>query len=62
MEGAPNLAGESVIYLDTQLKAFRSGKRTNEIMSAIAEGLSDEEIRSAADWYSGIKLTIEPAK
>lgn len=62
IENAPNLAGESVIYLDTQLKAFRSGKRTSEIMSAIAEGLSDEDIRNSAEWYSAIKLTIEPAK
>jgi cytochrome c553 len=30
MEDAPNLAGETNIYIDTQLKAFRSGKRVHE--------------------------------
>jgi cytochrome c553 len=58
---APNLAAESVIYLETQLKAFRSGKRPSEIMSAIAASLSDEDIRDSAEWYAAIELTIEPA-
>lgn len=62
MEDAPNLAGETVMYIDTQLKAFRSGKRTHEIMSGIAANLSDDDIRSLAEWYSGIKLKIEKAK
>jgi cytochrome c553 len=62
VENAPNLAAESVLYLETQLKAFRSGKRPSEIMSGIAEGLSDEEIRNFAEWYSVVELTIEPAQ
>lgn len=59
-EDAPNLAGETNIYLETQLKAFRSGKRTHEIMSVVAEGLSDAEIRAAADWYAAVALSIAP--
>lgn len=59
---APNLAGEVNIYIDTQLKAFRSGKRQHEIMSEIAAGMSDEEIRAVADWYSRVKLEIQPAE
>lgn len=58
MEDAPNLAGETVMYIDTQLKAFRTGKRTHEIMSPIAEDLSDEEIRTLAEWYASVRLTI----
>jgi cytochrome c553 len=58
IEDAPNLAAESVIYLDTQLKAFRSGKRTHEIMSPIASELTDEEIRAVSEWYAGVALTI----
>ncbi|AUH64269.1 c-type cytochrome [Paracoccus zhejiangensis] len=57
---APNLAAETNIYLDTQLKAFRSGKRVNEIMQPIAEGLDDATIRAAADWYGAIRLTVAP--
>ena len=57
---APNLAGESNIYIDTQLKAFRSGRRESEIMSPIAADLTDAEIRAAADWYGAIRLTVAP--
>jgi len=54
VEDAPNLAGESDIYLITQLKNFRSGKRESEIMNEIAADLTDTEIREAAEWYSAI--------
>jgi cytochrome c553 len=62
IEDAPNLAGETNIYIDTQLKAFRSGKRMHDIMTPIAEELSDTEIRAAADWYAAVKLTITPPR
>jgi len=58
-EDAPNLAGETNIYIDTQLKAFRTGKREHEIMTPIAQALSDAEIRAIADWYADIGLKIE---
>lgn len=56
---APHLAGESQIYIETQLKAFRSGKREHEMMSVIAQDLSDGDITSVAQWYSSIKITVE---
>ncbi len=59
---APNLAGETNIYIDTQLKAFRSGKRTHEVMSPIAMELSDQEIRAVADWFAAINISIEQAE
>lgn len=55
----PNLAGETNIYIDTQLKAFRSGKRVDEVMTAIASDLTDDQIRAAADWYSAVTLSID---
>lgn len=58
-EDAPNLAAETNIYIATQLKAFRTGKREHEIMSAIAADLTDEEIRAYADWYSAMTLQVE---
>jgi len=58
-EGAPNLAGEGVIYIETQLKSFRDGRRTHEIMNAIAGDMTDQEIRAAAEWYSSIQLDIQ---
>lgn len=55
---APNLAGEANIYIDTQLKAFKRGKRKHEIMSEIAAELSEAEMRKIADWYAAIGLEI----
>jgi cytochrome c553 len=57
---APNLAGETNIYIDTQLKAFKRGKRQHEIMSVVAADLSDAEIREIADWYAAVTLEIRP--
>jgi cytochrome c553 len=59
---APNLAGEVNIYIDTQLKAFRTGRRTHEIMSTVAAGMTDEEIRAVSDWYAAIRLEITPSE
>ena len=58
MDSVPNLAGETNIYLDTQLHAFRSKKRTNATMNDVAADMTDEDIRAAADWYAGIQLEI----
>ncbi len=57
---APNLAGETNIYIDTQLKAFKRGLRDHEIMSEVAAALSDAEMREIADWYAAISLEIVP--
>lgn len=59
---APNLAGETNIYIDTQLKAFKRGNRQHEVMSDIAAGLSDAEIRELADWYAAVTLEIAPPR
>lgn len=61
IEDAPNLAGETNIYIDTQLKAFRLGKRTHEVMSVVAAEMTDAEIRAVADWYASVKLDITRA-
>ena len=58
---APNLAGETSIYIDTQLKAFRLGKRQHEVMSVIAADLDDARIREVAEWFAAMKLEITPA-
>ena len=60
VDDAPNLAGEVNIYIDTQLKAFRSGQREHEIMSPLAADLTDADIRNVADWYAAVDLTIAP--
>ena len=55
---APHIAGESDIYLQNQLKAFRTGKRVHEIMSVIAKDLTDEDIANLAAWYASITITV----
>ncbi len=54
---APHLAGESQIYLETQLKAFRSGKREHEMMTVVAKDLTDEDISDLSAWYASILIT-----
>ncbi len=56
---APHIAGENRIYLETQLKAFRTGKREHEIMSVIAKDLSDADISDLSAWYASIKISVE---
>ena len=54
---APHLAGEAGVYILEQLKAFASGKRESEVMTPIAQDLSPEEMRAAADWYAAVEFT-----
>ncbi len=56
---APHIAGQPEIYLTEQLKAYRSGKRTHEVMSVIAKPLTDEQISVAVKWYSSIKIDVK---
>jgi cytochrome c553 len=52
----PNLAGQPEIYLAEQLKAYRSGTRSNEIMSVIAKPLTDAEIADLSAWFASIAI------
>ncbi|MDQ6437624.1 cytochrome c [Mesorhizobium sp. LHD-90] len=54
---APHLAGESAMYLQTQLKAFRSGARQHEMMTIVAKDLSDKQVADLAAWYEAITIT-----
>ena len=56
----PNLAGQPEIYLAEQLKAYRSGTRSNEIMSVIAKPLTDAEIADLSAWFASIAIEVKP--
>jgi len=56
---APHIAGDSAIYIEAQLEAFRSGKRTHPQMSIVAQGLSDQDISDLAAYYSAIEVTVK---
>jgi cytochrome c553 len=51
----PNLAGQKKEYLVKQLKAFKSGDRTDPLMNPLAANLSDEEIEALAQYFSSMK-------
>jgi cbb3-type cytochrome c oxidase subunit III len=48
----PKLAGQHAGYLAKQLNDFKSGKRKNATMSAMAATLSDQDIQDLAAYYS----------
>jgi len=56
---APNLAGQPRIYLREQLRAYRSGKRSHEVMGVIAKPLTDAEIEAIAEWYAAIAIEVK---
>lgn len=53
-EKYPNLAAQSAPYIEKQLKAFRAGDRTDPLMNAIADGLSDDDIANLAAHFAGL--------
>ena len=57
---APNLAGQSEIYLVKALKDYRSGARKNDMMSLVASSLKDNDIDDLAAFYSAIEGTAAP--
>ena len=60
LPNAPHLAGQPEIYVAEQLKAYRSGKRSNEIMNVIAKPLTDEDIDQLAAFYASLVIVVKP--
>lgn len=50
----PNLAGQKAPYIEKQLKAFRSGSRSDPVMSAMAKPLSDADIANLAAYFASL--------
>src|SRR5262249_24451898 len=60
---APNLAGQSEIYLTKSLQDYRSGPRKNEMMSIVVQTLKDQDIADLAAYFAAIPVTVgEPPK
>jgi cytochrome c553 len=54
----PVIAGQFGEYIESQLKAFRSGERANDpnrMMRTTASRLSDLEIKAVADYIAGLR-------
>ena len=55
---APNIAGSPEQYLVRQLNAFRSGERKNEMMTVVAQQMSDKDVADLAAYYAAIEVTV----
>lgn len=55
---APNLAGQSEIYLAEQLRHYRSGQRTHEVMNLMAKPLTNNDIEDLSAWFSSIACQV----
>ncbi len=58
----PKLAAQHPEYLVKQLTEFKSGKRANAVMSGMAAGLSDDDMKALANYFSGQALKLGAAK
>ena len=56
MPDTPNLAGQPRSYLVEQLKQFRGGKRSHEVMNVVAKPLTDADISDLAEWFASIAV------
>lgn len=53
-ENIARLASQRAVYIVSQLKAFKSGKRKNDTMPDIAAELSDDDMKAVAEYISGL--------
>ena len=58
-ELTPSLAGQPSFYAVTQLFLFREGRRSNPLMTAMAKGMSDSDLRAFSEYIG--KLPPPPA-
>ena len=63
----PILAGLNSRYIYLQLRDFQEGRRSDPLMSPMVAGLSREEIRELADYYSkqkpkSLNFKVDPEK
>jgi len=47
----PMIAGQPAAYIELALKAYKSGERSHPTMTAIAQGLTDQQIADLAAYY-----------
>ncbi len=51
----PNLAGQHGAYLLEALKAYKTGTRSNPMMSATAKALSESDMKALAEHFAALK-------
>jgi cytochrome c553 len=58
LAGYPSIQGQHAVYTAAQLRAYKSGARAtdaNQMMRAVAAGLSEEEIDAVASFMQGLR-------
>lgn len=64
-ERYPRLTGQSLDYLESQLKAFRGGNRSNDdlgLMRAIASRLTDRDIAAVANYIASLGTAVKQSE
>jgi cytochrome c553 len=62
MPGIPSLAAQNSRYIYLQLRDFQEGRRSNDMMTPMTAGLSKDDMREIADYYSKQKLSSKGFK
>jgi len=57
----PVLAGQPSLYVITQLFLFREGRRSNEVMTAVARTLTDDDLRGLFRFHRDPATRPSPA-
>src|ERR1700677_4863214 len=60
-KNVPNLAHQTDLYLQFQLVFFRKGVRKNEVMNAMAEQLSNDDLRDISAYFASLPAPKAPA-
>ena len=50
----PNLAGQKETYLLNQLRAYKSGERSNPMMQSIVIAMDDDTLKSLAAYFASL--------
>ncbi len=60
-KNVPNLAGQPDLYLQFQLVFYRKGVRKNEVMNAMAQQLSNDDLRDVSAYFASLPAPNAPA-
>jgi len=58
----PSIGGQPSFYVVAQLFLYRRGGRANEAMSAVAQPMTDDDLRAFGDWVSRLPPPAPPAE
>jgi cytochrome c553 len=62
MPGVPSLAAQNSRYIYLQLRDFQEGRRHNDMMTPMTAGLSRDDMKEIATYFSGQKLSSKNFK